>query len=156
MKRVKYVCEKCKESFCSKSALSMHQITEQRKGIKEHVQRGQVDEIPEQVFKCESCSKVFSSKYNLKIHKSQKKHSCEECDLDYCLAGALSAHREAVHRRKDFKCTSCDKDFKRKYHLERHTEHKTLCVCENCGTQLCNYQDLLKHKKIPSHYNCMK
>ena len=43
MKRVIYVGEKCKETFCSKSALSMHQITEQRKGIKEHVQRGQID-----------------------------------------------------------------------------------------------------------------
>ena len=88
--------------------------------IKEHSESTSVKEQ----FICESCKKIFSTKFNLSFHKRQIKHSCNECNKMFCTKGALILHR------KRFVCDGWKKEFKLKGNWKRHIDNKLILSCE--------------------------
>ena len=47
--------------------------------------------------------------------------------------------------KKKFKCDSCEKEFDRKFNLQRHYESRNLQECSICRLVLCNPYDLKRH-----------
>ena len=122
-------CEYCKSEFKTKSALNNHKnkakycLILQRK-----------IEPKEQLFKCNLCDKILSSKRNLEIHKEKcegkkgKKDKKELFQCDYCnkiLSSKqyLESHVKKCEIIKDeeiFQCEYCEKILSTKQKLEYH------------------------------------
>ena len=47
--------------------------------------------------------------------------------------------------KKKFKCDYCEKEFDRKFNLQRHNESRNLQECSICRLVLCNPYDLKRH-----------
>ena len=47
--------------------------------------------------------------------------------------------------KKKFKCDFCEKEFDRKFNLQRHYESRNLQECSICRLVLCNPYDLKRH-----------
>jgi hypothetical protein len=75
-------CEYCKSEFKTKSALNNHK----NKAKYCLILQGKI-EPKEEVFKCNLCDKLLSTKQNLEFHKEKcegKKEKIEEFQCDYC------------------------------------------------------------------------
>ena len=87
-RKVKYSCEECEDSFCSKSARSAHVKANHGK----------------QDFQCSHCKKEFSTKQNLRRHdQNQSANPCDQCSAVFCNAHALKGHVFSDHT-----CKKCD------------------------------------------------
>ena len=76
-------------------------------------------------FECVDCSKHFKLKSSLErhrrvIHLEGETYSCPECEARCPDKGTLARHMYTHTGFKPYSCTRCNKQFSRKYHLERH------------------------------------
>ncbi|KAF5291291.1 hypothetical protein FQA39_LY03442 [Lamprigera yunnana] len=75
--------------------------------------------------KCDSCDKLFFMQTNLDRHKALE-HTigdtwpCPECALIFTERSALLEHIPTHPLNKIFSCLYCNREFTRKYHLDRH------------------------------------
>ena len=69
---------------------------------------------------CEMYDNRFSSFYNLGVHKSKPKKSCQGCSKTFCSNIQLSSHNISVHGIYSLQCPHCERAFTTKYNLKRH------------------------------------
>jgi len=102
-RKVKYSCEECEDTFCSKSARSAH--------VKAN--HGKPD------FQCSHCKKEFSTKQNLRKHsQNQSANPCDQCSAVFCNAHALKGHVFSDHTCK--KCDICGGKYE---YINSHVEN---------------------------------
>ena len=96
---------------------------------------------------CDYCEKVFDLKEELKSHNIGKKCSCNICSTKFCNEDDLNSHKIDKHKKIEFKCEFCGKEFEKRYILKRHLETRNMQACDICGLMLCNKTDINLHKK---------
>ena len=95
------------------------------------------------VYKCDSCQKCFSSEYKLQKHKKfalscggQPPHQCVYCGARFSTKCHLKVHERTHTKEKPFQCTECDKAFADRSNLRAHMRihsGERRYACENCG-----------------------
>ena len=120
-------CEYCKSEFKTKSALNNHK----NKAKYCLILQGKI-EPKDEIFKCNLCEKILSTKQYLELHKQKckgKKEKMEEFKCDYCnkiLSSKqyLESHMkkcEIIEEKEIFQCKFCEKILSTKQKLEYHT-----------------------------------
>lgn len=85
---------------------------------------------------CPDCGKVFSRRYNLKVHRyvhsEQKMFECEKCRQQFKHVSLLRNHMRIKHSgNKPFTCNTCGQGFIHNNYLQRHMllHISEVCVC---------------------------
>lgn len=124
-----FQCNVCLKAFKMKYDLTKHSIVHSNA----------------EPFVCKVCNKLFSRKYQLKSHTCNKATEESNEDLScHCHCGQsfrtqfeLNSHSLVHTEVRDFKCTQCDKSFKKKDKLKKHmlTVHSDArpYQCNICG-----------------------
>ena len=122
-------CEYCNASFKTKTSLNNHK----NKAKYCLIIQGKLD-IKENIFKCDICAKILSSKQCLEIHKEKCEDIKEEkiFQCEYCNKILSSKQNLVIHTKKceiiqvkdEFKCEFCKKELSTRQKLEYH---KNIC-----------------------------
>ncbi|XP_059226433.1 zinc finger protein 37 isoform X29 [Stomoxys calcitrans] len=137
-----YVCDKCGKQFSNSTRLNYH-------GRHDHPESG-----PQQ---CSFCLKWYSSTSALTEHirnvhsNTCSEYRCRTCGFLSTTARALRQHERYNHEmERKYKCTMCDKSFRRpqdlKEHLATHTG-KSLYACAYCDAQFKSNSNLHHHRR---------
>nr|CAD7199709.1 unnamed protein product [Timema douglasi] len=171
-----YKCDKCEKTFGFKSHLMRHMLIHNRQkpykcaecgyhsrvkwNLKVHMENhiGQ----KEKVWNCPECNESFESFAGLtsrkSLHRVKEPHKCVKCGHFFKSTRALLDHHSRVHISRSFHCSICDKNFKMKYHLNRHLllhskkklfkkmpKEGKLVECSECGKSFKQMGALRKH-----------
>ncbi|XP_055626141.1 transcription factor grauzone-like [Toxorhynchites rutilus septentrionalis] len=109
------------------------------------------------LYGCDLCSKSFSSKEYLQLHKMQahasevdRPYKCDKCPKSFIQKGQLSSH---MGRHQMYQCTKCDKVLAGKGSLSAHMVNmhsdEGRMICDTCGrefkTKPCFDKHVRKH-----------
>ncbi|KAH1002483.1 hypothetical protein HUJ04_008567 [Dendroctonus ponderosae] len=111
------------------------------------------------LFACNACNKSFVYKRNFRQHQRFKcnkppQFGCPVCLRRFTSKGYLKYHVAAKHglpnpQDKKFKCMKCDKAYKHKPNLYRHSKYECdgvpRFVCEICGKAYTQKVTLKQH-----------
>ena len=138
-----FVCNVCRKSFKRKTHLGEHMWTHKNEkykcaicpkvffspsSLKGHQNRNHGDKDPEDMQKCNVCSKEYNRKY-MKIHK------------------------RTVHNLSKFLCRKCRRDFFNKTNLDNHVKLKhtytksILCTFQDCDSLFKFESEMVNHRK---------
>ena len=131
-------CQMCGVEFGKAKYLSQHMLIHEGK-----------------TFACSMCSKTFSSRIRLNGHKyihTEETVTCTVCNGSF-LKSRLKAHSIIHSPARPFPCLLCEKAFKRKEGLRKHSinlhsgKDKSQCqVCQKSFTE----EGLKRHKRVHS------
>ena len=122
-------CEYCNSEFKTKSALNNHK----NKAKYCLILQGKI-EPKEELFKCNLCDKLLSTKQYLEVHKEKcegkkekkkEEFKCEYCDKMLSTKRNLEIHVkkcEIIEEKDEFKCEYCDKILSTKHSLIYHLD----------------------------------
>lgn len=167
-------CPFCRERFVHKNSLSRHirlahpdKYSEYKKDtvpcpvcnnqyIRTSLKTHLASHVKRAEFQCSICSKILSTKWNLKMHRwthnsrSQMPYKCETCPKAFMRAADLQTHFNAHKAIRPFTCDYCGRQFSRKYNWVRHTrEHETekRFRCDYCGKKFHRAYYLKEHMR---------
>ncbi|XP_072948434.1 uncharacterized protein [Epargyreus clarus] len=116
------------------------------------------DNVLGNVFKCNCCEKVFSTRASLKNHK-QRYHAARIIDCRIChksLAGwvAMRAHMATHTSDSRYQCSDCPKRFKYSHSLVKHrdTHLEKTHACEQCPKMFGSQALLNTHMKTHERF----
>ncbi|XP_061396129.1 zinc finger protein 184-like [Musca vetustissima] len=138
------VCEICGETLPDSHNFKRHM--EKHEGI-----------VPVKTAKCDICGLILTSHHTLKLHKELKhpperrEYNCHICSKVSPNMRALKKHIHETHEMGyRFKCTICEKEFKRadnfKSHMAIHTG-KPLHRCPWCPKEFNSNGNMHQHRK---------
>ena len=121
----KYKCSQCEMKFTS-----THYVTQHKKRVHK-------PEEEKYIFRCEICSKSYSSKSNLQmhielVHSENDKSKCKQCGKHYASKQNLQKHETNVHNPKSYKCKVCEEIFPTSHSLLSHIIQIHPNVCKTC------------------------
>ncbi|XP_066440873.1 zinc finger protein 140-like [Eleutherodactylus coqui] len=99
---------------------------------------------------CLKCKGVVNCYCSFAKLNSDKPFVCVDCGKRYSQEGYLIAHQRSHFHKQPYKCSFCEKSFKKPHHLKKHLkthqaiEHK----CYTCQAVFQNPSDLKKHKAV--------
>ena len=116
-----------------------------------------VEEVTQKIYYCNfnrKCKKKFVSERNRnihvdKMHKGNKKFSCEDCGHQTIRKKDMKSHMK-IHERDPVICVQCGTQLKNNYRLKQHidSQHNPGNLnCEVCCKNFGNKSDLRLHKK---------
>lgn len=170
LKSVKFVCNKCDDSFLKKSGFAQHMIQKHNKFI-------QPDEYTQYVFdinlkvpkgmptlkqpvlrhnsstnECRICKETFETVNDLKLHLNvHKTYICEKCGATFIRKSDLNDHFTVHSTERRFECKFCNKRFKGRNTLRMHklTHFNTRNhTCDVCGQRFKDKGTLKTHIKL--------
>jgi len=128
-------CDKCKKIFNKKSSYDCH-ISRKHSCIKN-----------ENSNKCMNCNKIYSTRYNLKVHNNS-------CKINQNLVNNDNIKEDIILKyKKLYKCEKCNKIFNRKSTYDTHMMRKNPCkidininnTCSICNKSFTQKYNLNKH-----------
>ncbi|XP_003703788.1 uncharacterized protein LOC100880868 [Megachile rotundata] len=113
----------------------------------------------ERPYECQVCSKAFSTKWNLQLHKwthaarSTKPFKCNQCSAAFYRHSDYTAHMNSHRNVRPFTCNYCGAQFIRKYnclrHVKEHEESKAY-TCDVCNKTFHRSYYLKEHLRVHS------
>ncbi|XP_014208912.1 uncharacterized protein LOC106639683 [Copidosoma floridanum] len=113
----------------------------------------------ERPYECQVCSKAFSTKWNLQLHKwthaarSTKPFKCNQCSAAFYRHSDYTAHMNSHRNVRPYTCNYCGAQFIRKYnclrHVKEHEENKQY-TCEICSKTFHRSYYLKEHLRVHS------
>jgi KRAB domain-containing zinc finger protein len=141
-----FECQKCDKKFATYTVLMRH--------LKIHDKKNR--------YRCDHCSHLTVSKYNLVKHIFGQHKSpcvCQKCGLKFRSRFDLKNH-ETLHFEyaNRYQCDHCSHSTVKKHNLLYHMfgQHKSPCVCQNCGLKFPSRFDLKNHETIHSKHGKTK
>ncbi|KAH8413617.1 hypothetical protein KR222_002015 [Zaprionus bogoriensis] len=141
------ICDKCGKTLRSQANLKKHHELE-------HSDKPRPKPDPVQ---CEICGTWLRHMSGLKQHMSTVheppggEHRCHICDKKSTNSRALKRHIYHNHQcERKFRCTMCEKAFKRPQDLREHTSTHTgevLYTCPNCPQTFFSNANMYKHRQ---------
>ncbi|XP_030557744.1 transcription factor grauzone [Drosophila novamexicana] len=141
------ICDKCGKTLRSQANLKKHHELE-------HSDKPRPKPDPVQ---CEICGTWLRHLSGLKQHMSTVheppggEHRCHICDKKSTNSRALKRHIYHNHQcERKFRCTMCEKAFKRPQDLREHTSTHTgevLYTCPNCPQTFFSNANMYKHRQ---------
>lgn len=139
----KFICHICSKVLRTKTNLEIH--------VKAHIN-------PDDPVKCDLCGFILKNKRRFAIHMAKHKsalngpYECEKgCGKIFKHRQAMMHHISYVHTTKfEFKCSQCEKTFKKKKTLEEHEavhNGTDLYSCPFCDRTFRNSGNMHSHKK---------
>lgn len=120
----------------------------------------------ERPYECQVCSKAFSTKWNLQLHKwthaarSTKPFKCNQCNAAFYRHSDYTAHMNSHRNVRPYTCNYCGAQFIRKYnclrHVKEHEENKAY-TCDVCNKTFHRSYYLKEHLRVHSGarpYSC--
>ncbi|XP_024946097.1 uncharacterized protein LOC107273006 isoform X2 [Cephus cinctus] len=120
----------------------------------------------ERPYECQVCSKAFSTKWNLQLHKwthaarSTKPFKCNQCSAAFYRHSDYTAHMNSHRNVRPYTCNYCGAQFIRKYnclrHVKEHEENKAY-TCDVCNKTFHRSYYLKEHLRVHSGarpYSC--
>ena len=136
-----FVCDLCGHKFLKSGALKDHYARIHEK----------------QKFKCPTCGKLITSKFQLKVHIQRmhtevRKFPCDQCQMSYVQKFELEKHKRTVHEGvKKFACETCGKKFVQSgnYYTHLKVVHQGIkdFKCDSCGKGFTRKKYLEKHSE---------
>ncbi|OXU23462.1 hypothetical protein TSAR_013310 [Trichomalopsis sarcophagae] len=113
----------------------------------------------ERPYECQVCSKAFSTKWNLQLHKwthaarSTKPFKCNQCSAAFYRNSDYTAHINSHRNVRPYTCNYCGAQFIRKYnclrHVKEHEENKAY-TCDICNKTFHRSYYLKEHLRVHS------
>ncbi|XP_072766075.1 uncharacterized protein [Anoplolepis gracilipes] len=113
----------------------------------------------ERPYECQVCSKAFSTKWNLQLHKwthaarSTKPFKCNQCSAAFYRHSDYTAHMNSHRNVRPYTCNYCGAQFIRKYnclrHVKEHEESKAY-TCDVCNKTFHRSYYLKEHLRVHS------
>lgn len=113
----------------------------------------------EKPYECQVCSKAFSTKWNLQLHKwthaarSTKPFKCNQCSAAFYRHNDYTAHMNSHRNVRPYTCNYCGAQFIRKYnclrHVKEHEENKAY-TCDVCSKTFHRSYYLKEHLRVHS------
>ncbi|CAD7078156.1 unnamed protein product [Hermetia illucens] len=166
-----YFCEDCGKAFPTNNLLQTHRryVHENAYGQMCHIcakvirgkrlfAKHQLEHagVTEPRVQCEICGAWLKHQHSLKKHlmrheEAQNQHICTMCGKVAPSKGALRSHIHYVHASaRSFKCSVCDKGFKKaivlKEHMTTHTG-EVLYTCPHCPKTFNSHANMHAHRK---------
>jgi len=174
-----FSCEICGQSFTTSKGINRHMLANPGPHVKPRYRRkmenlpcpmcGKVlkktslpvhinaahDEEGKTRFKCEQCSRGFSSKSKLKLHflhshSDERKHACATCGKKFKGQNDLYKHEKIHSGVKPFKCSFCAKAFLTPDRVRKHELIHTGVMdysCSSCGKAFNQKANLGVHER---------
>ncbi|KAF5286844.1 hypothetical protein FQA39_LY00377 [Lamprigera yunnana] len=110
-------------------------------------------------FACTVCSKDFTTKWNLKLHKwthatrASKPYKCDQCKGAFIREMDYVAHMNSHKSVRPYTCNHCGAQFIRKYNCQRHVkehENAKTFACQICSKSFHRSYYLKDHMRVHS------
>ena len=143
-------CPKCDKRYVDKKDMQNH-------FARNHTENARIAKYP-----CSVCSKVYTTRTNLKLHIQgvhMKSFKCTMCDCTFYNNFNLQRHIRSCEKKLhgessdkiSFKCNDCEVSFTTKYcltkHIQRFHSNETPFKCEFCLKQFKARSNLTMHVK---------
>ncbi|XP_038221480.1 zinc finger protein 782-like isoform X1 [Zerene cesonia] len=139
-----YKCAICSKYLPTRRSFEQHR-RDHRKNI--------VKDIPQDIFKCVHCGKLFDNRDKLKVHLSEhvkKRYICETCGRVFTRQDYLHKHMHTHTGVKQYACTYCDFRANQKtaltIHIRKHTGERPYS-CDMCPQKCISSSNLRVHKQ---------
>lgn len=139
------------DRICDQCGKTVHGVSALRQHLREHAG------IKKPKWPCEICGSELISRNSLNRHKLSYHHDgstvyvCKECGKTAASENALLLHKKHVHEaERKFKCTYCQKAFKKNKVLQEHIATHTgqdLYQCPHCPQTFKVSANLHHHRK---------
>ncbi|KYM92850.1 hypothetical protein ALC53_00388 [Atta colombica] len=152
-----YSCYLCSKVFKMRGSLMVHMRVAHighNSGKEQHVIQHLKTHEGKQ-WECDTCSKMFTTKYFLKKHKrlhsGEMPYKCKICDKSFTFQQSYHKHRLYHKDDKPHTCATCGRSFKElstlHNHERIHTGEKPF-ACETCGKCFRQRVSYLVHRRI--------
>ena len=139
-------CPQCDKCYANKHSLKKH--------LKNRHEKSYSNKSKEKIIKCDLCHEQFNDKIKLKNHlvsvHEGEKFKCNYCSKTFSSFGSLKTHKRNEHYEiKNHKCELCTRSFRSAFRLKSHIkvvhdglkEHE----CNFCGKLFGDKVNLMSH-----------